>query len=112
LKALKQTKVMTFRLFSVCAVLLLCLGCGKSSSLPLAASVATNAGNSAAASEAGLANILAELTQALRKFSAEKRQVPASLSEVVAAGYLKNLPQPPPGKAFAIDPKNLQVLVK
>ena len=63
-------------------------------------------------SEAGLAGVLAELTQALRKFSVEKRQVPASLNELVGAGYIKNLPQPPSGKSFAIDSKNLQVIVK
>jgi hypothetical protein len=97
------------------AVSFLCVGCGKTS--PSAtAPAATNAGTSAVApgSEADLANTLAELTQALRKFSVEKRQVPASLNELVAAGYIKSLPQPPPGKAFAIDsnPKNLQVIVK
>ena len=67
---------------------------------------------SALASESGLAGILAELTQALRKFSVEQRRVPASLNELVAAGYIQNLPQPPPGKAFGIDPKDLQVILK
>jgi hypothetical protein len=95
-----------------CAVLLLYLGCGKGSSPPSAAPTATNAGTSPVAPEADLTNTLAELTQALRKFSVEKRQVPASLNELVAAGYIQNLPPLPPGKAFAIDPKNLQVIVK
>lgn len=99
-------------LFLTCAVLWLCNGCGKSPSPSPSASGATNAAASAVASEAELANVLAELTQALRKFSVEKRQVPTSLNELVAAGYIKNLPQAPPGKAFGIDSKNLQVIVK
>ena len=95
-----------------CAVSFLWLGCGKSASPPGAAPAATNAGSSAVAPEADLANVLTELTQALRKFSVEKRQVPTSLNEVVAAGYIQNMPQPPPGKTFGIDSKNLTVIVK
>jgi hypothetical protein len=34
--------------------------------------------------------------------------VPKTLEELVAAGYLSQVPQPPPGKRFAID-KKLQV---
>jgi hypothetical protein len=48
----------------------------------------------------------------LRKFSAEQRRVPASLDELVAAGYLQNVPSLPSGKEFGIDPKNLQVILK
>ena len=54
---------------------------------------------------------LGELTQALRKFSAEKQRVPASLSEVVAAGYVRSLPQPPPGKRFAINRQRVEVIL-
>src|SRR5947209_5448848 len=99
-------------LFLTCAVSLFCIGCGKSPSPPPAASAPPKAETSAVPSEAGLANVLAELTQALRKFSVEQRRVPASLNELVAAGYIQNLPQPPPGKAFGIDPKDLQVILK
>ncbi len=99
-------------LFLTSVVSLLCVGCNKSASPPAAAAATTNAEPSAVASEADLANVLAELTQELRKFSVEKRQVPASLNEVVAAGYIQNMPQPPSGKAFGIDPKNLKVIVK
>ncbi len=99
-------------LFLTCVVSFLCFGCGKSASPPAAAPSVANTGPSAVAPEADLANVLAELTQALRKFSVEKRQVPASLNEVVAAGYIQNMPQPPPGKTFAIDSKNLKVIVK
>jgi hypothetical protein len=56
--------------------------------------------------------VLEELTQALRKYSAERRRVPASLNELVAAGYIQNLPPPPAGQAFAIDAKNVRVILK
>jgi hypothetical protein len=50
----------------------------------------------------------AELTQAVRKYAAEKQRAPKSLEELVAAGYLPVAPAAPAGKKFAID-KNLQV---
>ena len=63
------------------------------------------------ASDAELAAALGELTQALRKYSFEHRRVPKTFSEVVAAGYVKNMPQAPPGKKFEIDPKTVQVVL-
>jgi len=58
------------------------------------------------------APMLAQLTQLLRRFSAEHRQVPKSLNELVAAGYLTALPAAPAGKQFAIEPKHLQVVLR
>jgi len=55
-----------------------------------------------------MAAILAELTQAVRKYGMERRRVPASLDELVTAGYLRAIPPAPQGKRFAIN-KNLQV---
>ena len=52
---------------------------------------------------------LGVLTQAVRKYSAERRQVPKSLNEVVNAGYLQNLPAAPAGKKFVLDTKRLEV---
>jgi hypothetical protein len=52
---------------------------------------------------------LADLTQALRKYSFEKRQMPKSFSEVVAAGYVQPVPLAPAGKKFEIDPKTKRV---
>ncbi len=52
---------------------------------------------------------LSVLTQAVRKFSAERRQVPKNLNEVVNAGYIRNLPAAPPGKKFVLDTKRLEV---
>jgi hypothetical protein len=54
---------------------------------------------------------LAELTQALRKYSFEHQRLPKSLTDVIAAGYVKNMPQAPPGKKFEIDPKTIQVVL-
>jgi hypothetical protein len=63
------------------------------------------------ASEAALNAALAQLTQALRKYSFEHQRVPKSIGEIVAAGYLKDMPQAPAGKKFAIDAKTVQVVL-
>lgn len=52
--------------------------------------------------------VLADLTQAVRKYAAEQQRAPASLEEVAGKGYLTRMPEAPPGKKFAID-KRLQV---
>ena len=49
-----------------------------------------------------------ELTQAVRRYAAEQRKVPASLDDLVTEHYLPAIPQAPAGKRFAID-KKLQV---
>ena len=61
--------------------------------------------------EAALNAALVELTQALRKYSFEHQRLPKTLSELVAAGYLKDTPQAPPGKKFAINEKTVQVVL-
>ena len=63
------------------------------------------------ASEAALNAALGELTQALRKYSFEHQRLPKTFSEVVAAGYVKNMPQAPRGKKFVIDEKTVQVVL-
>jgi hypothetical protein len=107
----QQTFIMPWLLFLTCVVAWLWLGCDKGSPPAPAASPSTN-GAPGASAQTDLTSTLAELTQALRKFSVERRQVPASLNDLVAAGYIQNMPQPPPGKTFGIDSKNLQVIVK
>jgi hypothetical protein len=87
-------------------------GCGKSSAPQASAPASEHPASPTAASDADMANVLAELSQAVRKYSVEKRQVPATLGEVAAAGYIQNVPQPPPGKSFAIDQKNVKVILK
>jgi hypothetical protein len=54
---------------------------------------------------------LAALTHAARQFAAERRKVPGSLEELAAAGYLKQVPQAPPGKQFLITPR-LEVVLQ
>ena len=63
------------------------------------------------ASDTEIAAALAELTQALRKYSFEHQRMPKTFGEVVAAGYVKQMPQAPAGKKFEIDPKTVQVVL-
>ena len=99
-------------------------GCGKPSETSSPASVskvepATSAGSGAApatdqaaiAAESALNAALGELTQALRKYSFERQRVPKTINELVAAGYLKNMPLAPQGRKFEIDPKTVQVVL-
>ncbi len=53
--------------------------------------------------------LLAELTQAVRKYGFEKQKVVTSLDELVDAGYLPSKPVTPAGRSFSIDPKKMQV---
>jgi len=62
--------------------------------------------------EPDVSAVLAELTQALRRCSAEKREVPASLEALVSGGYIPQVPQAPAGKAFVVDRKNVRVILK
>jgi hypothetical protein len=55
--------------------------------------------------------VLSSLTQGLRRYGVEKQRVPASLNEVIAAGYIQAMPQPPPGRKFALDAKRMEVVL-
>ena len=55
--------------------------------------------------------ILTELTGAVHRCWQEKGRRPQTLDEVVAAGFLKSIPTPPPGKRFVIDPRAAQVVL-
>lgn len=113
---------MSLRCFCVCA-LLLAAGCGKSPSdsaeeatsataaAPAAAAPAEAGGTSAAPEAVPMDAILGELTQAVRKFSVERRSVPKGLEELVAHGYLSQLPPAPAGKRFVIT-KDLRVVLE
>ncbi len=80
-------------------LMLLLVGCGKSSS-PSA--------STGAVAPAQSELVLNELTQAVRKYAAEQRRAPIALDELVTNGYLAAIPSAPAGKKFAIN-KNLQV---
>ncbi|MBU6400874.1 MAG: hypothetical protein KGS61_11190 [Verrucomicrobia bacterium] len=90
------------RWFAGCLLAGFCLcllGCGRHG--------ASAAGGSA---DAATAATLAELTQVVRQYGAEQRQVPSSLDDLVARGYLKTVPAAPKGKRFAIN-KRLEVFL-
>jgi competence protein ComGC len=55
--------------------------------------------------------VLNALTQAVRKYSFDRRRVPASFEEVISAGYVKSLPPAPPGKKYAINPKTVSAIL-
>ena len=61
------------------------------------------AASSAAEAESDPSKTLDRLTQAVRKYAAETRSEPKSLNDLVAAGYLSELPQAPAGKKYVID---------
>ena len=76
-------------------------------SAPAAGTDSTSESNDAAR----MAALLGELTQVVRKYSVEKRQVPKDFAELVANGYLARVPEAPAGKTFVIG-KDLQVQLK
>ena len=55
--------------------------------------------------------VLGALTQALRKYAVENKRMPKTFSEIVSAGYVRNLPAPPSGKKFEIDAKTACVVL-
>lgn len=55
--------------------------------------------------------VLGELTQAVRRYGMEKRKVPATVEEVMGAGYIRTMPAPPVGKKFAIDKERMEVVL-
>jgi hypothetical protein len=99
------------RLTLLCSIPLLVFGCGKKTESPGPVAVPAASSGAAAPGEADMGAVLRDLTQALRKYSVEHKQVPKTFSEVVAAGYVQHLPEAPPGKKFEIDPKTMQVVV-
>ena len=90
-------RVMVARIIMV--LMLLLVGCGKSS---------PGSSSSGAADQAQIDVALNELTQAVRKYAVEQRRAPATLNELVTNNYLAAIPIAPAGKKFAIN-KNLQV---
>jgi hypothetical protein len=107
-----QNPIMFHRLPLLLALCLPFAGCGPKSQKTVPQADRTETASPTAAPEQDLTAVLSELTQAVRKFSAEQRRVPGSLDELVPAGYLKQLPAPPAGKTFVIDQKELRVAVK
>jgi len=99
------------RLVFLCSIPLLLPGCGKKTEPRGPATSAVSTAPGGQPGEADLETVLRELTQALRKYSVEHKRVPKTFDEVVGAGYVKQLPKPPPDKKFEIDPKSMQVVL-
>ena len=51
------------------------------------------------------------LTGAVAQFYEGKNRLPANLDELVQAGFIKAVPQPPAGMRFFLDRSSMQVLV-
>ena len=97
MKTLNALKTVRFIMLAA-AVSGLCFasGCGKKE---------TNAPAPMPGVSAEVQATLTQLTDAARKYNVEKRQPPMSLQDVVAAGYLKEIPAAPPGKKFVLNPR-------
>lgn len=52
-----------------------------------------------------------EMTGALEAWFTSRGAAPKNFQEMIKAGFIKKMPAPPPGKEFAIDAKNLQVVL-
>jgi hypothetical protein len=118
-------ETLLIRNLTAAGVLLLGFGCGKAPEpAPITEGSASTSAVAVATLDRGPANptvippevsdpaaMLDALTQALRNYSFSHKRIPASLSEVVTAGYIKNPPSPPAGKKFAIDPKAMRVIL-
>jgi hypothetical protein len=100
------------------SLILLCLlvGCEKHGSgpseTPIGSAPARGVSNEAPAKvvangggEDTAGAVLTRLTQAVRRYGVEQRRAPATLQQVVDAGYLKEMPAAPAGKRFVIDKK-------
>ncbi len=52
-----------------------------------------------------------KLTEALHHYLEAKNKLPQDFGALITARILKEVPKPPPGKRFAIDRQNLQVVI-
>jgi hypothetical protein len=82
-------------------------GCGRKSS---GETGRLSANSETAASDERM--VLIALNHALRKYTTDNKKLPQSFAELVAAGYVKGAPAPPPGKKFEIDAKTASVVLQ
>jgi hypothetical protein len=81
--------------------------CGKKAAGTTASQTGSTT-QAVASPESDSSKTLDRLTQTVRKYAAETHSAPKSLNELVAAGYLAEMPEVPAGKRFVID-QNLRV---
>lgn len=96
-------------LLLLAVVIAIQVGCGKKEASAPVVPATVEAPAPANTEAADNAALLGQLTQTLRKFSAEKQRVPKTLQELTAAGYLPALPAAPAGKKFVINEKKVEV---
>ncbi|MBI3877015.1 MAG: hypothetical protein HY300_13850 [Verrucomicrobia bacterium] len=77
--------------------------------IPLAA--AQTGSTPAVAVPADVEKNLRDLTDALRAYFMTQGKAPTSMQDLVKAGLIRRLPEPPPGKRFAIDPSKSSVVL-
>ncbi len=88
--------------------------CKRQAEVPAKVPSAATAPQPPSAGSASLENekaVLAELTQAVRRFGAEQQRRPQNLQELADKGYLPSIPAAPAGKKFVIN-KNLAVVLE
>ena len=81
-----------------------------------AGSAAAPSGPAAPATEDAVAKFrnsseFADLTKAYQVFYLQKKRHTSDLQELVRERYLRSIPPPPPGKNYAVDQKNLKVIL-
>ena len=52
-----------------------------------------------------------ELTSAVHLYNMDNRRMPQDFNTLVKEKYIKAMPQPPPGKRFALDRRRMQVVI-
>jgi hypothetical protein len=98
MKRFNLTRIAAYVLVAT-GLLLLTAGCGKKAAAP---SISNTPDQIAT---------LDSLTQALRQYLLQHRVFPKSFADVVAAGYVKNMPVAPIGKRFEIEQKTARVVL-
>lgn len=114
-----------------CSALLFSAGCGKepdetpktpatppaataspvdASGLPPAPAASASPRPVVGVSESIPADHFSQLSQALLTFRRDKNRAPKDWQELLATGYLKQMPKAPPGKRYTFNPQSLDVL--
>jgi hypothetical protein len=122
---------MRCRLLLVFGVCMLVLGCGKKSSPVSDAGAPPAAGTTqpanpnnpnsrppvppavpiAAPPGPDMSAALSQMSAVLRRYVFEHRRTPATFEEFASSGYIRQVPEPPPGKKFAVDAKQMQIVL-